>query len=57
MEKDLWAIVDCSLTHLVSSPDHKAVSTFIKKQQLAHAKIILSIKASQYPPLIMMTRQ
>jgi len=46
VEKDLWDVVDGSLTHLIGSPNHKAVKTFVKKQQLAHAKIILSIKAS-----------
>ena len=30
-------------------PNHKAVKNFVKKQQLARAKIILSIEASQLP--------
>src|SRR5882672_6138026 len=47
VEKDLWDVVDGSLTRPVGSPNHKAVKTFVKKQQLAHAKIILSIEASQ----------
>ena len=47
IEKDLWDVVNSSLTHPVGSPNHKAVKTFVKKQQLACAKIILSIKASQ----------
>src|SRR5882724_4903165 len=47
IKTDLWDVVDSSLTHPVGSPNHKAVKTFVKKQQLAHAKIILSIKASQ----------
>src|SRR5882724_7090783 len=47
IEKDLWDVVDSSLTRPVSSPNHKAMKTFVKKQQLACAKIILSIKASQ----------
>ena len=46
IEKDLWDVVDSSLTHPVGSPNHKAVKTFVKKQQLACAKIILSIEAS-----------
>ena len=49
IEKDQWDVVDGSLTHPVGSPDHKSVKTFVKKQQLAHAKIILSIEASQLP--------
>jgi len=49
IEKDLWDVVDSSLTRPVSSPNHKAMKTFVKKQQLAHAKIILSIEASQLP--------
>src|SRR5882724_6253173 len=49
VEKDLWDVVDSSLTRPVGSPNHKAVKTFVKKQQLAHAKIILSIEVSQLP--------
>src|SRR5882724_421880 len=49
VEKDLWDVMDGSLTRLIGSPNHKAVKTFVKRQQLAHAKIILSIKASQLP--------
>src|SRR5882724_9934497 len=49
VEKDLWDVVDGPLTCPVGSPNHKAVKTFVKKQQLARAKIILSIKASQLP--------
>src|SRR5882724_4870123 len=49
VEKDLWDVVDGSLTRPVGSPNHKAVKTFMKKQQLACAKIILSIEASQLP--------
>jgi len=47
VEKDLWDVVDGSLTHPVGSPNHKAMKTLVKKQQLAHAKIILIIEASQ----------
>jgi len=49
VKKDLWDVVDSSLTCPVGSPNHKAVKTFMKKQQLAHAKIILSVEASQLP--------
>ena len=51
VEKDLrdWDVVDGSLTQLASSLSVKNVQAFVKKQQLAHAKIILSIKASQLP--------
>src|SRR5882724_2830204 len=49
VEKDLWDIVDGSLTCPIGSPNHKAVKAFMKKQQLAHAKIILSIESSQLP--------
>src|SRR5882724_9742152 len=49
VEKDLWDVVDGSLTCLIGSPNHKAVKTFVKKEKLAHAKIILSIEASQLP--------
>src|SRR5882724_4949684 len=49
VEKDLWDVVDGSLTCPLGSPNHKAVKTFVKKQQLARAKIILSIEASQLP--------
>src|SRR5882724_111700 len=49
VEKDLWDVVDGSLTRPIGSPNHKAVKTFVKKQQLACAKIILSIEASQLP--------
>jgi len=49
VEKDLWDVMDGSLTHPVGSLNHKAVKTFVKKQQLARAKIILSIEASQLP--------
>ena len=47
VEKDLWDVVVGSLTRLIGSPNHKAMKTFVKKQQLACAKIILSIEASQ----------
>src|SRR5882724_8863900 len=49
VEKDLWDVVDGSLTCPVGSPNYKTVKTFVKKQQLARAKIILSIEASQLP--------
>src|SRR5882724_2879749 len=49
VDKDLWDVVDGSLTHLVGSPNHKAMRAFVKKQQLARAKIILSIEVSQLP--------
>ena len=49
VEKDLWDVVDGSLTCPVGSPNHKAVKTFMKKQQLTCAKNILSIKVSQLP--------
>src|SRR5882724_3057462 len=49
VEKDLWDVVDGSLTCPVGSPNYKTVKTFMKKQQLARAKIILSIEASQLP--------
>src|SRR5882724_10978735 len=49
VEKDLWDVVDGSLTRPIGSPNHKAMKTFVKKQQLARAKIILSIEASQLP--------
>jgi len=48
-EKDLWDVVDSSLTCQVSSPNHKAVRAFVKKQQLTCAKLILSVKVSQLP--------
>src|SRR5882724_8149214 len=49
VEKDLWDVVDGSLTRPVGSPNHKAMRAFMKKQQLARAKIILSIEVSQLP--------
>ena len=49
VEKDLLDVVDGSLTFLIGLPNHKAVKNFMKKQQLAHAKIILSIEALQLP--------
>ena len=49
VEKDLWDIIDSLLTHPVGSPNHKAVRAFVKKQQLAGTKIILSIEVSQLP--------
>ena len=49
VEKDLWDIVDGWLTCPVSSPNHKAVKSFVKKQHLARTKISLSIEASQLP--------
>ena len=38
VEKDLWDVVNGSLTRLAGSPTAKNVQVFIKKQQLAHAK-------------------
>src|SRR5882672_2603823 len=49
VEKDLWDVMDGSLTHPVGSLNHKAIKTFVKKQQLARTKIILSIEGSQLP--------
>ena len=47
VEKDLWDVVDSSLTRPAGLPNAKNVRAFVKKQQLACAKIILSIEASQ----------
>ena len=38
IEKDLWDVVDGSLTCPVSSPNHKAVKTFVMKHQLVHGQ-------------------
>ena len=49
VEKDLWDVVDSLLTRLAGSPNAKNVRAFVKKQQFARTKIILSIEASQLP--------
>jgi Domain of unknown function (DUF4219) len=49
IEKDLWDIVDGTEGHPTGSDNSKAVHTYVKKQQVARAKIILHIKPSQLP--------
>ena len=47
VEKDLRDVVDGSLTRPAGLPNAKNIRVFVKKQQLACAKIILSIEALQ----------
>jgi gag-polypeptide of LTR copia-type/Zinc knuckle len=49
VEKDLWDVVDGTETQPAGSANSKAVRAFAKKQQLAHAKLILNIDKSQLP--------
>ena len=49
VKKDLWDVVDGTETQPTGSANSKAICTFAKKQQLAHAKIILNIDKSQLP--------
>ena len=49
IEKDLWGVVDGSESRPAGSPNLKPVRAFIKKQQVARAKIILHIEPSQLP--------
>ena len=49
VEMDLWDVVDGTETQPAGSVNSKAVRAFAKKQQVAHAKIILKIDKSQLP--------
>ena len=49
IEKDLWDVVDGTEAHPLGSANSKAIHAFVKKQQVAQAKIILHIEASQFP--------
>jgi hypothetical protein len=49
VEKDLWDVVDGTEARPLGSVNTKAVRAFVKKQQVARAKIILHIEASQLP--------
>jgi len=49
IEKDLWDVVDGTEARPLGSAKTKAVRAFVKKQQVARAKIILHIEASQLP--------
>jgi hypothetical protein len=49
VEKDLWDVVDGTEARPLGSANSKAVRAFVKKQQVARAKIILHIEASQLP--------
>ena len=49
IEKDLWDIVEGTEVRPAGSVNSKAVRAFVKKQQVARAKIILHIEASQLP--------
>jgi Domain of unknown function (DUF4219) len=48
-EKELWDLVSGDETMPLSGPNSKAIKTFKRKQQLAHAKIILHVENSQLP--------
>jgi hypothetical protein len=49
IRKDLLGVVDGSITQPLGSPNSKPVKTFIQKQKLARAEIILRISPSQLP--------
>jgi hypothetical protein len=48
-EKDLWKVVSGEETAPTTGPTSKAAKTFLKKQRLARAKIILHVENSQLP--------
>jgi gag-polypeptide of LTR copia-type/Zinc knuckle len=49
VEKDLWDVVDGTEGRPAGSDNSKAVRAYVKKQQVARAKIILHIEPSQLP--------
>jgi hypothetical protein len=49
IEKDLWDVVNGTEVRPAGSVNSKAVRAFVKKQQVARAKIILHIEVSQLP--------
>ena len=49
IEKDLWDVIDGTEAHPLGLANSKAVHAFVKKQQVAWAKIIFHIEASQLP--------
>ena len=49
IEKDLWDVVNGNEVRPTGSVNSKAVRAFVKKQQVARAKIILHIELSQLP--------
>lgn len=49
IRKDLFEVVDGSVTQPLGSPNSKAVKAFLHKQKLARAEIILRISPSQLP--------
>ena len=49
VEKYLWNVVDGSEAQPHSYVNSRPVHAFIKKQQLAHTKIILNFEKSQLP--------
>ena len=56
VEKDLWDVVDGTDVCPTGSVNLKAVHAFVKKQQVAQAKIILHIELSSSHMLIMKTQ-
>jgi len=49
VRKDLFGIVDGSVTQPPGNPNFKAVKLFLSKQKLARAEIILRVSPSQLP--------
>ena len=46
VRKDLLGIVDGTVAHPLGSPNSKPVKTYIQKQKLARAKIVLHVSPS-----------
>src|SRR5882672_4533555 len=47
--KELWEVIDGSESKPTGSANTKAVRTWVRRQQLAHAEIILHVETDQLP--------